>query len=82
LKTYSFDITPYDLAFLGAIFIGLSFALQLGFVKKINRAANRFLSLALTTMVLWLLWLLGRDMGLEGHFFLTGAGCRCNFHWS
>jgi len=68
LKTYSFDITPYDLAFLGAIFIGLSFALQLGFVKKINRAANRFLSLALTTMVLWLLWLLGRDIGLEGLF--------------
>lgn len=68
LSAYIFHITPYDLAFLGAIFIGASFALQLAFAKRINRAANRFLSLALATMVLWLLWVLGRDIGLEYYF--------------
>ncbi|GGG72980.1 hypothetical protein GCM10007415_00370 [Parapedobacter pyrenivorans] len=67
MKTYSFYITPYDLAFLGVIFIGFSFALQLGFAKRINQAANRLLSLALTTVILWLLWLLGRNIGLEAH---------------
>jgi ABC-type antimicrobial peptide transport system permease subunit/AraC-like DNA-binding protein len=68
LNAYIFHIAPYDLAFLGAIFIGLTFALQLGFTKTINRAANRFLSLALATMVLWLLWILGSDIGLETYF--------------
>lgn len=72
LNTYTLHISLYDLAFLGAIFIGLSFALQLGFAKKVNRTANRFLSLALVTMVLWLLWVLGRDIGLES----------CFSHWS
>jgi len=68
LNTYTFHINAYDLAFLGVIFIGLSFALQLAFTKRINRAANRFLSLALATMVLRLLWVLGRDIGLEAYF--------------
>src|ERR1700710_739296 len=68
LNTYTFHISPYDLVFLGAIFIGLTFALQLGFTKRINRAANRFLSLALATMVLWLLWVLGRDICLGAYF--------------
>lgn len=68
LNTYTLHINLYDLAFLGAIFIGLCFALQLGFAKKINRAANRFLSLALVVMVLWLLGLLGKDIGLEAYF--------------
>jgi len=68
LNTYIFHITPYDLAFLGAICIGFSFVLQLGFAKRSNQAANRFLSLALATMMLWLLWVLGRDMDLEGYF--------------
>jgi putative ABC transport system permease protein len=68
LNAYIFHITLYDLAFLGVIFIGLSFTLQLGFAKRINRAANRFLSLALITVVLWLLWILGRDIGLEAYF--------------
>jgi putative ABC transport system permease protein len=65
LNPYIFHINLYDLGFLGAIFIGFTFALQLGFAKKINQAANRFLSLALITMVLWLLCILGRDIGLE-----------------
>ena len=68
MNAYIFHITLYDLAFLGAIFIGLSFALQLGFAKRINRAANRFLGLALATMVLWLFWVLGRDIGIEAYF--------------
>jgi putative ABC transport system permease protein len=68
LNAYFFHITPYDLAFLGAIFIGLTFALQLGFTKRINRAANRFLSLALVTIVLWLLGVLAKDIGLIAYF--------------
>jgi ABC-type antimicrobial peptide transport system permease subunit len=68
LDTYIFHITPYDLAFLGLIFIGFSFALQLGFTKRLNQVANRFLSLALATMALYLLWILGRDIGLEAYF--------------
>jgi len=67
LNQYTFHITLYDLAFLGAIFIGLSFALQLRFAKRINQAANRFLSLALAAMALWLLWVLGRDIGLDAY---------------
>ncbi|WP_295715896.1 ABC transporter permease [Mucilaginibacter sp.] len=68
MNAYIFHITLYDLAFLGAIFIGFSFVLQLGFAKRANRAANRLLSLALVVMVLWLLWVLGRDIGLEAYF--------------
>jgi putative ABC transport system permease protein len=68
LNAYIFHITPYDLALLGVLFIGLSFALQLGFAKRTNQAANRFLSLALATMSLWLLWVLGREIGLEAYF--------------
>lgn len=36
------------------IIVGLTFTLLLAFVKNINRAANRFLALALATMVLWM----------------------------
>jgi len=68
LNPYTFHINLYDLTFLGAIFIGLTFALQLGFTQRINQAANRFLSLALVTMSLWLLWELGRDIGLGTYF--------------
>lgn len=68
MNAYIFHITPYDLAFLGAIFIGLSFSLQLAFAKRTNRVANRFLSLALATMVLRLVWILGRDIGLNAYF--------------
>ncbi len=67
MNTYTFHITPYDLAFLGAIFTGLSFALQLGFAKRINQTANRFLALALLTIVLWLARILGIDIGLSAY---------------
>jgi len=55
----------YDLTFLGAIFIGLTFALLLCFTKTINRSANRFLALALATMILWMVRILAIDIRLE-----------------
>jgi putative ABC transport system permease protein len=68
LNTYTFHINPYDLAFLATIIIGLNFTLLLGFAKKINRAANRFLALALLTIVLWMTWVLGIDIRLGVYF--------------
>jgi len=65
LNTYTFHINLYDLLFIGAIFTGLTVALFLGFAKNANRAANRFLSLALVVMVLWMIRLLGIDIRLE-----------------
>ena len=68
LDPYIFHITLYDLAFLGTIFIGLSFALQLWFTKKNSRAANRFLALALWVVVLRVIWVLGIDIRLSTEF--------------
>ncbi len=68
MNAYTFHITLYDLAFLGALFIGLNFALQLWFTKRINRTANRFLSLALLTIVLQMAWILGIDIRLGAYF--------------
>jgi putative ABC transport system permease protein len=65
LNTYTFHITPYDLVFLGTIFIGLTFILLLWFTKNVNRAANRFLALAMVTIVLWITRILGIDIGLS-----------------
>ncbi|MEO6978071.1 MAG: hypothetical protein ABI113_06805 [Mucilaginibacter sp.] len=65
LNPYTLHINLYDLAFLGLIFTGLIFALQLWFAKRSSRAANRFLALALGTTVLWLVWVLGIDVRLE-----------------
>src|SRR6201994_5139837 len=47
------------------IFIGLNFALLLAFAKSINRAANRFLALALVVMILWMIRILAIDIRLE-----------------
>jgi len=65
LNSYTFHITLYDLFFFGMIFIGLNFALLLGFVKSINRTANRFLALSLLTMILWMIRILAIDTRLE-----------------
>ena len=65
LNPYAFYINLYDLAFLGAIFIGLTFALQLWFVKSMNRAANRFLALALVVVVFQTASILAIDIRLE-----------------
>ena len=68
LNSYTFHITFYDLAFLGAIFIGFFLALQLGFATRINRAANRLLALALAVIVLQMVWVLGVDIHLGNYF--------------
>jgi len=65
LNSYTFHINLYDLAFLGAIFIGLTFVLLLWFTKTVNRSANRFLALALATMILWMIRILAIDLRLE-----------------
>jgi len=65
LNSYTFHINLYDLAFLGAIFIGLTFAGLLWFTKTVNRGANRFLALALVTMILWMVRVLAIDLKLE-----------------
>jgi putative ABC transport system permease protein len=67
LNPYTFHINLYDLAFLGTVFIGLNFALLLWFTKSINRAANRFLGLALVIIVLWMARLLGIDGRLSAY---------------
>jgi ABC-type antimicrobial peptide transport system permease subunit/AraC-like DNA-binding protein len=65
LSTYTFHIDLYDLAFLGTVFIGLTFALLLWFARKANRLANRFLAIALAIVVLWIARILGIDIGLS-----------------
>ncbi|HWB27155.1 MAG TPA: ABC transporter permease [Chitinophagaceae bacterium] len=62
MNTYTLHITLYDLFFFGMIFVGLTFALLLAFVKTVNRSANRFLALALVTMVLWMVRVLAIDI--------------------
>ena len=61
-------MSPYDLAFLGTIFIGLTFALQLWFTKKTNQTANKFLALALAVIVLWMARVLDIDIRLGACF--------------
>ena len=65
MNSYTFHINLYDLAFLGSIFIGLTFALLLWFTQTVNRSANRFLALALATMILWMIRILAIDLKLE-----------------
>jgi putative ABC transport system permease protein len=68
LNTYSFHITPYDPAFFATTFIALTFILLLWFTKRPNRGANRFLALAMVTVVLWITRVLGIDTGLTAFF--------------
>ncbi|HEX8023725.1 hypothetical protein, partial [Mucilaginibacter sp.] len=68
MNPYTFHINLYDLAFLGTIFIGLTFALLLWFSKAINRTANRIFAIALVTIVLWVAWILCIDIRLEVYF--------------
>jgi putative ABC transport system permease protein len=65
LNSYTLHITLYDLFFFGMIFVGLNFALSLALVKRINRAANRLLALALVIMILWMMRILAIDIRLE-----------------
>ncbi|QHS56284.1 helix-turn-helix domain-containing protein [Mucilaginibacter sp. 14171R-50] len=68
MNAYTLHITLYHLLFLGVIFVGLTLSLQLGLAKRVNRAANRFLSLAIAVMVLDMIWLLGQDAAIEASF--------------
>jgi putative ABC transport system permease protein len=68
LNPYTFHINAYDLAFLGTIFIGLTFILLLWFAKGINQTANQFLALAMVTIILWIARILGIDIGLGTYF--------------
>ena len=65
MNSYTFHISLYDLFFFGMIFVGLTFALLLSFVKSINRSANRFLALSLVTMILWMIRVLSIDIRLN-----------------
>jgi len=65
LKPYTFHITLFDLAFLTVTIAGLNFALLLWFAKRTSGVANRFLALALFTVVLWMTRILGIDIGLS-----------------
>ena len=67
LNTFTFHINAYDLAFLGTIFIGLTFILLLWFTKKAGRSANRFLAMALAVAVLWIARLLATSVGLSAY---------------
>jgi putative ABC transport system permease protein len=64
LKPYTFHISLYDVAFLGSIFIVLTFALLLWFSRKANQSANRFLALAVVIVALWISRILAIDIGL------------------
>ncbi|WPU95439.1 ABC transporter permease [Mucilaginibacter sabulilitoris] len=65
MDTYTFHINTCDLALFGTIFIALTFILLLWFTKRTNLAANRFLALAIVTIVLWIVRILGIDIGLS-----------------
>ena len=65
MNTYNLHINAFDPAFLGAIFTGLTIAVFLWFAKRTSRAANRFLALALVTVMLEVGRLLGNDIGLS-----------------
>ncbi|MFT3703032.1 MAG: ABC transporter permease [Agriterribacter sp.] len=65
MNSYTFYFNLYDIAFLGAIFIGLTFTLLLWFTSSVNRSANRFLALALVSMILWMIRILAIDLQLE-----------------
>ncbi|MGC4035104.1 MAG: ABC transporter permease [Chitinophagaceae bacterium] len=77
MKEFTFHISLYDLAFLAAIFIGLTLALLLWFTKKINKTANRLLALALVTVVLQLCGVVGNDASFNNYFL-----CRLLFQFS
>ncbi len=66
MHTYTFHISVYDLALLGTIFIGGTFTGLLWFASSMNRAANRFLALALMTIILWMVRVLGIDPARAG----------------
>ncbi|HWD90490.1 MAG TPA: ABC transporter permease [Mucilaginibacter sp.] len=71
MDTHASHITPYDLAFLGIVFVGLTFALLLTFTKRISRSADRFLALALAVMALRMASIWTIDIRLPLQFSLA-----------
>ena len=67
----AFHIAPYDLILLGTIFIGLTFFMLLWFAKTNNRAANRFLAMALATVIFRMVRVLDIEFPLQ---FLLALG--------
>ncbi|WDZ98711.1 ABC transporter permease [Mucilaginibacter sp. SJ] len=72
MKPYTFHITLYDAAFFGMLFIGLTFILLLWFARKTNQSANRFLAMALAIAALWIVRILGIDIGLSTYIHNWG----------
>ncbi|HJP63496.1 MAG TPA: helix-turn-helix domain-containing protein, partial [Mucilaginibacter sp.] len=67
MNSYTFHISLYDIAFVGTAFTGLTLALQLWFAKNAGRSANRFLSLVLMVMTLWITQILLMDIRPKGY---------------
>ncbi|WP_413670741.1 ABC transporter permease [Mucilaginibacter sp. Mucisp86] len=65
---YQLHINALHVLFLGAIFIGLVFSLYWWFSPRNGREANRFLSLILATMTLWLVKTICIDTQLGKYF--------------
>jgi hypothetical protein len=66
-----FHSNLYDLALIGTIFIGQTFAFHLWFVNRTDRPANRFLVIALVATVLWTFWpFFGLGLGPLLYFFV------------
>ena len=68
MNVHGLHINLYDVAFFGALFTGLNFALLLGLTKKASRSANIFLALALAVMVLWVFGIWSNDIRLPLQF--------------
>jgi putative ABC transport system permease protein len=68
MNKLALEVNLFDLVFLFAISIGLTFSFLLVLSKRFNRNANIFLGLALLTIVLWLVWVLAIDIGLSSYF--------------
>ncbi|MCQ6961019.1 ABC transporter permease [Mucilaginibacter aquariorum] len=71
MNNYTSHINLYDLVILGTVFTGLNFALLLAFTKRTNKAANRFLALALAVMALWMVRISVIDIRLPLQFSLA-----------
>lgn len=68
MSRHQLHIDIVDLLPLGAVFMGLAFSLQLWFSKFFRRNVNRWFSLILLTMVLWLLNTVFNDIQLGNYF--------------
>jgi putative ABC transport system permease protein len=68
MNQYRFQVTFYDIALLGTVFIGLTLVLLLWFEPKRSRSANRFLALAFGAAALWILQVLAVDIELTRYY--------------